>query len=89
MTDGFSSFAVGAGKAFTVVAREMDGAKQEVCLALDAWIAAAGLRTGSASRVLYLQFGAESELRVPAPFVVDRSADLLTELQVPIDGPST
>jgi DNA-binding transcriptional MerR regulator len=56
---------------------------------LDAWIAAAGLRTGSASRVLYLQFGAESELRVPAPFVVDRSADLLTELQVPIDGPST
>jgi DNA-binding transcriptional MerR regulator/effector-binding domain-containing protein len=52
--------------------------------ALDAWIEAAGLRRGSPDRIVYLQFGAESELRVPAPFVVDRSADLLTELQVPI-----
>ena len=51
---------------------------------LDAWIAAAGLSPGSPGRIVYLQFGAESELRIPAPFVVERSADLLTELQVPI-----
>jgi outer membrane protein assembly factor BamB len=36
MTDGFSGISVGGGKAFTLVAREVDGASQEVCLALDA-----------------------------------------------------
>src|SRR5580704_9227040 len=36
LTDGFSSFAVADGKAFTLVARDVDGAKQEVCVALDA-----------------------------------------------------
>src|SRR3954453_3380049 len=36
LTDGFSGFAVGQGKAFTLTTREADGAKQEVCLALDA-----------------------------------------------------
>jgi DNA-binding transcriptional MerR regulator len=51
---------------------------------LDTWIDATGLSADSPSRIVYLQFGAESELRVPAPFLVDRSADLLTELQVPI-----
>jgi len=52
--------------------------------ALEAWIAATGLSPSSPSRIVYLQFGAESELRVPAPFLVERAADLLTELQVPI-----
>lgn len=36
LTDGFSSFAVGDGKAFTLVQRIVDGAQQEVCVALDA-----------------------------------------------------
>ncbi len=36
LTDGFSSFAVAGGKAFTLVTRDVDGANQEVCLALDA-----------------------------------------------------
>jgi outer membrane protein assembly factor BamB len=36
LADGFSGFAVGQGKAFTLTTREADGAKQEVCLALDA-----------------------------------------------------
>ncbi len=36
LADGFSSFAVADGKAFTLVTREVEGAKQEVCLALDA-----------------------------------------------------
>jgi len=34
--NGFSSFSVSGGKAFTVVSREMDGEKAEACLALDA-----------------------------------------------------
>jgi outer membrane protein assembly factor BamB len=34
--NGFSSFSIGAGKAFTVVTREVEGTPSEVCLALDA-----------------------------------------------------
>lgn len=33
---GFSSFTVAAGKAFTVVGRQIDGVPREVCIALDA-----------------------------------------------------
>jgi outer membrane protein assembly factor BamB len=36
LTDGFSAITVGGGKAFTLVTREVDGANQEVCVALDA-----------------------------------------------------
>jgi outer membrane protein assembly factor BamB len=36
MTDGFSGITVGGGKAFTLVQRDIDGASQEVCVALDA-----------------------------------------------------
>jgi outer membrane protein assembly factor BamB len=49
LSDGFSSFAVGSGKAFTLIARDVDGAQQEVCVALDAntgkeiWAATLGI----------------------------------------------
>ncbi len=36
LTDGFSALTVAGGKAFTLVLREVDGADQEVCVALDA-----------------------------------------------------
>src|SRR5262249_47491873 len=36
LKDGFSALTVGDGKAFTLVLREVDGADQEVCVALDA-----------------------------------------------------
>jgi outer membrane protein assembly factor BamB len=36
LTDGFSTITIGGGRAFTLVARDVDGARQEVCLALDA-----------------------------------------------------
>ena len=52
--------------------------------ALDRWIASAGLRAGSPERIVYLQFGAESELRVPPAFVVGDDRNLVTELQVPV-----
>src|ERR1043165_5259196 len=35
-TDGFSSFSVSGGKAFTIVARQVEGAPREVCVAFDA-----------------------------------------------------
>lgn len=52
---------------------------------VDEWIAAAGLVAGDPVRTLYLQFGAEADLRLPSAFVVGRSTDLLTEIQVPIE----
>jgi outer membrane protein assembly factor BamB len=36
LQDGFSALTVGGGKAFTLVTRQVDGADQEVCVALDA-----------------------------------------------------
>ena len=36
LNSGFSSFAVSGGGAYTLVSREVDGVKREVCLALDA-----------------------------------------------------
>jgi len=36
LKDGFSAITVGGGEAFTLVTREVDGANQEVCVAMDA-----------------------------------------------------
>jgi outer membrane protein assembly factor BamB len=36
LTDGFSSFAVVGGRAFTLISRSINGVDQEVCVALDA-----------------------------------------------------
>ena len=52
--------------------------------ALGRWFASTNVAAGRPSRIVYLQFGAERELRVPGAFVVDRVGDLVTELQVPI-----
>jgi hypothetical protein len=40
--------------------------------------------TGSL-RILYLQFGAEPDLRLPHGWTVDRDDDFVTELQLPIE----
>lgn len=51
---------------------------------LERWVAASGLAPDGPMRTLYLQFGAEPDLRLPAGYVVARSADFVTELQLPI-----
>ena len=49
LTDGFSAMTVGDGKVFTLVAREIDSARQEACVGLDAatgrelWATALGI----------------------------------------------
>jgi len=50
--------------------------------ALEAWVSAANLPSAGRLRILYLQFGAEPELRVPPAYLVQRDADLVTELQL-------
>jgi DNA-binding transcriptional MerR regulator len=56
----------------------------EARAALELWVRAAGFVPAGPLRVLYLQFGAEPELRVPSAYLVDREADLVTELQQPV-----
>jgi hypothetical protein len=48
------------------------------------WTAAAALNPSGPMRTLYLQFGAEPELRLPAGWVVERSDEFITELQQPV-----
>ena len=48
------------------------------------WVAAAGLTVAGPMRTLYLQFGAEPELQLPPGWVVQRDADFVTELQLPV-----
>ena len=52
--------------------------------ALREWIATSGLQPTGDYRIVYLQFGAENDLRLPANFVVETDAELLTELQIPV-----
>jgi DNA-binding transcriptional MerR regulator len=52
--------------------------------ALDEWLAGSGLQPVPPTRVLYLQFGAEAELRLPRQYLVSAAASLLTEIQVPL-----
>lgn len=48
------------------------------------WVEAAGLTLAGPMRTLYLQFGAEPELRLPPGWVVERDEQFVTELQQPI-----
>ena len=49
---------------------------------LERWAVAAGRVPTGRRRIVYLQFGAEPELRVPPAYLVRRAADFVTELQL-------
>ncbi len=52
--------------------------------ALAAWVEGAGLTPDGPMRTVYLQFGADPQLCVPAGYVVQRDEDFVTELQQPV-----
>lgn len=52
--------------------------------ALEAWTAAAGMHPTGPLRIIYLQFGAEPELRLPRGYIVEHDAELVTEIQLPV-----
>jgi DNA-binding transcriptional MerR regulator len=54
--------------------------------ALERWVDTAGFRPTGPLRVLYLQFGGEPELALPPDYLVDRDADFVTELQLPVES---
>lgn len=49
------------------------------------WVDAADLTAAGPMRTLYLQFGAEPELRVPDGWVVESDELFVTELQLPVE----
>jgi len=51
---------------------------------LEQWVEAARFTPAGPLRVLYLQFGGEPELRLPPDFLVERAAEFVTELQLPV-----
>lgn len=74
-----------AGRAATLIHRGPYGGLPMASAALEDWAAASGLATTGRARIVYLQFGAEPELRVPPAYLVERSADFVTELQLELD----
>jgi DNA-binding transcriptional MerR regulator/effector-binding domain-containing protein len=83
-TDRISVRRLPAGRAATVLVRGGYDRLVPAIDGLDRWIAAAGLRRAGPLRILYLQFGAERELRVPTDYVVDRPEEYVTELRRPV-----
>ena len=73
-----------ACRAATLIARGPYDGVAIARRALERWVAAAGFAPSEPLRIIYLQFGAEPELRIPAGYVVERAADFVTELQLPV-----
>jgi DNA-binding transcriptional MerR regulator len=53
--------------------------------ALLRWVGASELAHAGPMRTMYLQFGADPALRLPPGWLVERSEDLVTELQLPVE----
>jgi DNA-binding transcriptional MerR regulator len=73
-----------AARVASVIHRGSYGGMGAARRTLEAWVRRAGLAATGPMRILYLQFGAEPELRVPRGYVVERDADFVTELQLPV-----
>jgi DNA-binding transcriptional MerR regulator len=72
-----------ACRAATVIHRGPYDTLSATRRALERWVLNIGRTVLQPVRILYLQFGAESELRVPRQFLAPADADFLTEVQVP------
>jgi DNA-binding transcriptional MerR regulator len=70
--------------AATILHRGAYASLPEAIGALTRWVAAAGHEPTGSLRILYLQFGAEADLRLPRGWTVEDDADYVTELQLPI-----
>lgn len=84
-TDRIKTRTLPEARAATMLHRGSYGTLGSARRSLDEWARASGMKTQRTMRILYLQFGAEPELGIPKAFLVDRSADLVTEIQLPIE----
>jgi DNA-binding transcriptional MerR regulator len=71
-------------RAATILHRGAYASLPEAIEMLARWVAAAGHERVGSLRILYLQFGAEADLRLPHGWTVEDDADYVTELQLPI-----
>lgn len=83
-TERFGFRRLAACRAATVIVRGPYELVREAQAALEGWVEAAGLRPDGSIRIIYLQFGAEPELRLPRGYIVEDDADLVTEVQLPV-----
>ena len=72
-------------RAATIIVRGGYDRLGDARTALDRWVEAAGLRAAGPLRIVYLQYGAAPDLRIPRGYVVLDGADYVTELQLPVD----
>jgi DNA-binding transcriptional MerR regulator len=83
-TDRIAYRRLPAARVASVIHRGPYGGVAAARATLERWVAAAGLAPTGPMRTLYLQFGAEPELRLPPGWVVGRDEELVTELQLPV-----
>ena len=73
-----------ACRAATLLHRGSYAGLRDARTALAEWVRTAGFTASGQLRIVYLQFGADADLRLPLAWVVERAADLVTELQLPV-----
>ncbi len=83
-TDDIAMTRLPACRAATVIVRGPYQLVRDARSTLEHWVEAAGFRPVGDLRVIYLQFGAEPELRLPRGYLVERDTDLVTEVQLPV-----
>ena len=86
-TDRIAIHPLPAARVVTVLHRGGYGTLPAARTMLERWVAAAGLTPSDGLRILYLQFGAEPDLRLPRAWTVERDDDFVTELQLPVAQP--
>jgi len=72
-------------RAATIIVRGGYDRLGDARTALDRWVEASGLAPAGPTRIVYLQYGAAPDLRIPRGYVVAGAADYVTELQLPVD----
>jgi effector-binding domain-containing protein len=83
-TERISVTTLPACRAATAIVRGRYERLSAAAATLETWVDAAGVSRSGPLRILYLQFGAPADLRLPDGYVVDRADDYVTELQLPI-----
>ena len=84
-TDSIECRRLPAIRAATIIVRGGYDRLGDGRTALEGWVGAAGLRAAGPLRIVYLQYGAAPDLRIPSGYVVLDAADYVTELQLPVD----
>jgi DNA-binding transcriptional MerR regulator len=84
-TGRIRSLRLPAIRAATIIVRGGYDRLEDARGVLDDWVGASGLARAGPLRIVYLQYGAAPDLRIPRGYVVQDAPDYVTELQLPVD----